>query len=115
MVNLIPPMVTIAGAVAMLKLVGVTRALPAPGIANGLCLHAHNPEIAAPGITSVLALLPIVGDQSPRGGITVQAAYYNARGETGNVQAGDQPKPEPGDGEMLIQNKAAGNRRFGEA
>ena len=45
----------------------------------------------------------------------MQAAYYNARCETGNVQAGDQPKPEPGDGEMLIQNKAAGNRRFGEA
>ena len=37
----------------------------------------------------------------------MQAAYYNERGETGNLQVGDQPKPEPGAGEVLIQNKAA--------
>lgn len=37
----------------------------------------------------------------------MQAAYYNMRGDTGNLQVGDQPKPEPGDGDVLIQNKAA--------
>lgn len=39
--------------------------------------------------------------------MTVRAAYYNARGEPDNLHFGDQPKPEPGDGEVLIRNKAA--------
>lgn len=39
--------------------------------------------------------------------MTLRAAYYDERGETSNLQVGDQPKPEPGDGEVLIRNKAA--------
>ena len=48
-----------------------------------------------------------VGKQSQQEGATVRAAYYNERGEIGNLQVGDHPKPEPGDGEVLIHNRAA--------